>query len=153
MPAERPDPTEGTSVADAAPKQTTASPPPVSLANPEHPWLGLESFREETRKYFFGRDAEIAELHLRLRNHPLLVLYGRSGLGKTSILTAGLIPRLRAEQRHPLLLRLRYDELSPDSDEQLVAAVFGQVATQGVSIYSTTRPVESRRLTEDRGEY
>lgn len=64
----------------------------LHLADLEHPWLGLESFREETRAYFFGRDTEIAELHLRLRSHPLLVLYGRSGLGKTSILMAGLIP-------------------------------------------------------------
>jgi hypothetical protein len=28
----------------------------------EHPWLGLESFSESTRCYFFGRDAEGAEL-------------------------------------------------------------------------------------------
>ena len=66
------------------------------MADLEHPWLGLESFYEETRAYFFGRDAEIDEIHLRLRSNPLLVLYGRSGLGKTSILNAGLIPRLRA---------------------------------------------------------
>ena len=54
---------------------------PSRLADLEHPWVGLESFREETRDYFFGREAEIAELHLRLRSQPLLVLYGRSGFG------------------------------------------------------------------------
>lgn len=91
----------------------------------EHPWLGLESFRETARAYFFGREAEVHELHLRIRAHKLLVLYGRSGLGKTSILTAGLIPRLREEGKHPLLLRLRYDDPNLDPISELVAAVFG----------------------------
>ncbi len=81
---------------------------PFRLADLEHPWLGLESFREETRAYFFGRDAEIAEIHLRLRSHPLLVLYGRSGLGKTSILRAGLLPRLTLEGHLPTLHRIDY---------------------------------------------
>ena len=63
----------------------------------EHPWLRLESFRRVTRSYFFGRDAEAAELLQRLRLHPLLVLYGRSGLGKTSLLRA----RLQKFQKYP----------------------------------------------------
>jgi hypothetical protein len=81
-----------------------AAPRPV--ADLEHPWLGLESFREETRAYFFGRHAETAEVHLRLRSQPLLVLYGRSGFGKTSILSAGLIPRLRREGHRAAIHRL-----------------------------------------------
>ena len=93
-------------------------------ADTEHPWLGLESFREETRAYFFGRDSEITELHLRLRSHPLLVLYGRSGLGKTSILSAGLIPRLRAEGQHPVLHRLDYKRHGPF--EQLFDLLFDE---------------------------
>src|SRR5215813_8882123 len=102
---------------DVGTKATAEKAPPshpFPLGDLEHPWLGLESFREETRAYFFGRDAEIAEIHLRLRSHPLLVLYGRSGLGKTSILTAGLLPALRSEKKkktegrenRPMLLRL-----------------------------------------------
>ena len=78
------------------------------LADLEHPWLGLESFREETRAYFFGRDVEITEIDLRLRSHPLLVLYGRSGLGKTSILSAGLIPRLTRAGHRPAIYRFNY---------------------------------------------
>src|SRR6266536_1673870 len=81
---------------------------PFPVADLEHPWLGLESFREETRAYFFGRDVEIAEIDLRLRSHPLLVLYGRSGLGKTSILSAGLIPRLTNQGHRPVLHRFEY---------------------------------------------
>src|SRR5262245_41213873 len=102
---------KGTGLENGGQSEATADQPSrTELADLEHPWLGLESFREETRGYFFGRDAEIVELHQRLRSHPLLVLYGRSGLGKTSVLTAGLIPRLRDERKRPLLLRLRFDD-------------------------------------------
>ncbi|PYJ89355.1 MAG: hypothetical protein DME70_02265, partial [Verrucomicrobia bacterium] len=93
-------------------------------ADLEHPWLGLESYQAETRAYFFGRDQEVAELHLRLRSHPLLVLYGRSGLGKTSILNAGLIPRLVAEQQVPVLHRFDYNNERLGPAEQLMLFLF-----------------------------
>jgi tetratricopeptide (TPR) repeat protein len=93
-------------------------------ADLEHPWLGLESYQAETRAYFFGREPEVAALHLRLRSHPLLVLYGRSGLGKTSILNAGLLPRLVAEQQFPVLHRLDYNNERLGPTEQLRLLLF-----------------------------
>jgi tetratricopeptide (TPR) repeat protein len=93
-------------------------------ADLEHPWLGLESYQAETRAYFFGREPEVAALHLRLRSHPLLVLYGRSGLGKTSILNAGLIPRLIAEQQFPVLHRFDYNNERFGPTEQLSLLLF-----------------------------
>ena len=65
--------------------------------DPENPWLGLFSYTEETRAYFHGRDEETAELARRVQRKLLSVLFGQSGLGKTSLLRAGLVPRLRAE--------------------------------------------------------
>ena len=93
-------------------------------ADLEHPWLGLESYQAETRAYFFGREPEVAALHLQLRSHPLLVLYGRSGLGKTSILNAGLIPRLVAEQQFPVLHRFDYNNERLGPTEQLMLLLF-----------------------------
>jgi tetratricopeptide (TPR) repeat protein len=93
-------------------------------ADLEHPWLGLESYQAETRAYFFGREPEIAALHLRLRSHPLLVLYGRSGLGKTSILNAGLLPRLVAEQQFPVIHRFDYNNERVGPTEQLMLLLF-----------------------------
>jgi uncharacterized protein CbrC (UPF0167 family) len=105
------------------------------VADLEHPWLGLESFYEETRAYFFGRDAEIDEIHLRLRSNPLLVLYGRSGLGKTSILNAGLIPRLRGEAQKPALHRLTYKDGDPSPVEQLFYLLFYVHEQSGIRRY------------------
>jgi hypothetical protein len=78
----------------------------------ERPWLGLSSFTEETRDYFFGREREISDLLERIHNHPLTILFGLSGRGKTSLLGAGLLPGLRDAGARPVLLRLREDGTS-----------------------------------------
>ena len=68
--------------------------PAQGAVDAEHPWLGLASFTEETRAYFYGREEEIGELCRRVQRKLLTILFGQSGLGKTSILRAGVVPRL-----------------------------------------------------------
>src|SRR6478672_6463482 len=75
-----------------------------------NPWPGLDSFEENARAFFFGRDREAASLLDHLRDAPVTVLYGQPGLGKTSLLRAGLFPLLRAENFLPVYVRL---ELRP----------------------------------------
>src|SRR5580704_18161409 len=89
----------------------------------EHPWLGLESFSRSTRSYFFGRDTEAAELLQRLRPHPLLVFYGRSGLGKTSLLRARLVPDLEKLGARPAFYRISYGEGEDSPLDQLAVAL------------------------------
>ena len=73
-----------------------ASKPPddATAVDREHPWLGLVSFTEETRDFFYGREEEVAELERRVQRKLLTILFGQSGLGKTSLLRAGLFPHL-----------------------------------------------------------
>ena len=61
----------------------------------ENPWPGLEAFDEAARDYFHGRDQEAERLLRQITDSPVTVLFGRSGLGKTSLLKAGVFPRLR----------------------------------------------------------
>jgi type II secretory pathway pseudopilin PulG len=84
-----------------------------------HPWLGLDSFSEATRDFFFGRDEEIAELARRVQRKLLTVLFGQSGLGKTSILRAGLVPRLRSHGYCPIYVRIAYSADAPEPGEQI----------------------------------
>ena len=79
------------------PPQHTLSNTSLFTVDADHPWLGLATFTEETQRFFFGRDAEIAEIFVRVRDHTLTILYGQSGLGKSSLLGAGLLPKLRVE--------------------------------------------------------
>ncbi|MBV8147429.1 MAG: hypothetical protein JO184_20720 [Gammaproteobacteria bacterium] len=88
-----------------------------------NPWLGLASFTEETRQYFFGRDEEVAELARRVQRKLLTVLFGQSGLGKTSILRAGLVPRLRSQGYCPVYVRIDYSKGSPEPAEQIKQAI------------------------------
>ena len=37
-----------------------------SAVDTQHPWLGLDSFTEETQAYFYGREEEVAELGRRV---------------------------------------------------------------------------------------
>ena len=99
------------------------APAPGAAVDERNPWLGLASFTEETRQYFFGRDEEIAELARRVQRKLLTVLFGQSGLGKTSILRAGLVPRLRAQGYCPIYVRIDYSREAPEPAEQIKAAI------------------------------
>ena len=99
--------------------------------DPENPWLGLSSYTEETRAYFHGRDEETAELARRVQRKNLTVLFGQSGLGKTSLLRAGLVPRLRGEGYCPVYVRIDYAPESPPPSEQIKQAIFRATAAAG----------------------
>ena len=58
------------------------------------PYKGLQPFEEEDRAYFFGRERDSEMTASNLCIAPLTVLYGASGVGKTSVLQAGVVPRL-----------------------------------------------------------
>ena len=94
-----------------------------ALVDAHNPYLGLVSFTEETREYFFGRDEEVAELARRVQRKLLTVLFGKSGLGKTSILRAGLLPKLRQHGYCPVYVRIAYGRESPAPAEQIKAAI------------------------------
>ncbi|HEY7872182.1 MAG TPA: hypothetical protein VIC31_05630 [Rudaea sp.] len=99
--------------------------------DPENPWLGLFSYAEETRAYFHGRDEETGELARRVQRKLLTVLFGQSGLGKTSLLRAGIVPRLRAESYCPVYVRIDYAPESPAPSEQIKQAILRATSEAG----------------------
>ncbi len=96
-----------------------------------HPWLGLASFSEDTRNYFYGREEEVAELARRVQRKLLTVLFGQSGLGKTSILRAGIVPRLRKEGYCPVYVRIDYGPEAPTAQQQIKQAILRETAQSG----------------------
>ncbi|MEO8849574.1 MAG: hypothetical protein ABI440_13215, partial [Casimicrobiaceae bacterium] len=111
--------------------ESTDLPAADASIDPEHPWLGLASFTEEMQAYFFGRDEEVAELARRVRRKLLTLLFGQSGLGKTSILRAGIVPRLRKLGFCPVYVRIDYSPDSPPPSEQIKAAIVRASAHAG----------------------
>jgi WD40 repeat protein len=67
---------------------------------PGGPYLGLVPFEERDAQLFFGRDELADQLVRRLAERPggagILLVAGESGSGKSSLLRAGLLPRLAA---------------------------------------------------------
>ncbi|HMO93812.1 MAG TPA: hypothetical protein PKD64_16605, partial [Pirellulaceae bacterium] len=100
----------------------------------EHPWLGLESFTEQTKQFFYGRNQEIRDLFLRVRENPLTILCGQSGLGKSSLLGAGLIPKLRIEGYRPYLLRLDFEQNENSLVQQTLEAFDATLAGAGEQV-------------------
>ncbi len=60
----------------------------------ERPYPGLHAFSAEERGVFFGRGAEVRALLDRLRAEPFVLVAGDSGVGKSSLCRAGLLPRV-----------------------------------------------------------
>jgi WD40 repeat protein len=77
------------------------------------PYQGLTPYSEDDAPYFFGREKEARLIVANLFASPLTLLYGASGVGKSSVLRAGVVHQLRkrddllvvvfnAWQHHPL---------------------------------------------------
>lgn len=79
---------------------------PAEVARRRNPYQGLVPFTEDDRPYFFGRETERRIVAGHLLGSRLTLLYGETGVGKTSLLRAGVVPDLRAEAR------LRYAQAS-----------------------------------------
>ena len=69
---------------------------------PTSPFRHLSWFDREHAEVFFGRPFQVRELFDRITAPdapPILLFYGQSGVGKSSVLAAGLLPRLEASHR------------------------------------------------------
>jgi energy-coupling factor transporter ATP-binding protein EcfA2 len=62
------------------------------------PYRGLLHFREEDAPFFFGREAAVAQLVNAVQQQPFVAVVGASGSGKSSVVRAGLVPRLRSDR-------------------------------------------------------
>jgi len=76
--------------ADAAPTISDAPPAPTDDGNP---YPGLAAFSESDAELFFGRERETAALWRTITSRRLLAVIGPSGIGKSSLLRAGVASR------------------------------------------------------------
>lgn len=77
------------------------------------PYVGLQPFSAKDQKYFFGRESDSRIISSNLFAFPLTVLYGSSGVGKSSILHAGVIPVLRNSSRTAVVSFQKWPEKDP----------------------------------------
>ena len=71
-----------------------------------NPWKGLQSYQEND--IIYGRDEEIKALYTRIIYNTQTVVYGKSGIGKSSIINAGIIPRAKHDDMLPVSIRFAH---------------------------------------------
>ncbi len=69
------------------------------------PFKFLDSYSKDDREIFFGRDREIEELYQRVFESKLLLVYGVSGTGKSSLIHCGLANKFQETDWLPLVIR------------------------------------------------
>lgn len=89
----------------------------------EEPWPGLIAFTESAHIFFHGRAQATEELFRLVSTSHASVLFGQSGLGKTSLIRAGLFPRLRQYEDLPIYVRLDHSEGAQPLASQILAAI------------------------------
>ena len=114
------------------------------------PYRGLDAFREEDAAFFFGRgsasepESPIGQLVRKVREHPFVMVVGRSGSGKSSLVYAGLLPALRRERdRFWNVLSLRP---GPTPLRALAAAFNPRADDEGAAEYATKITTEADQL-------
>jgi hypothetical protein len=90
-----------------------------SILDVENPWPGLAAYDEASSFFFRGRNREAQELLRLIRLASLTLLYSKSGLGKSSLLQAGLFPLLREQHYLPVYLRVDFSNEATDPLEQV----------------------------------
>ncbi len=89
------------------------------------PYVGLTPYTEDQADYFFGRERETRLIASKLYAARLTLLYGASGVGKSSVLRAGVIHALRQEDRTAVVY---FNAWQSDPVVGLRAAIAGEVA-------------------------
>ena len=76
-----------------------------------NPWLGLKTYSEG--QIIYGRYDEIEALSHDIIYNRQTVVYGKSGIGKSSLINAGVFPVLRKSGMFPVSVRLHHKDEQP----------------------------------------
>ena len=77
------------------------------IYNDSNPWLGLAPYQEGIPLY--GRTKECVILSEIIKNNYVSVVFGKSGIGKTSLINAGISPLLRGGNYIPIKIRFTHN--------------------------------------------
>ena len=129
------------------------------------PYRGLDAFREEDAAFFFGRgnpgepESSIGQLVHQVRKHPFVMVVGRSGSGKSSLVYAGLLPALRRERDRfwnvlslrpgPTPLRALAAAFNPRADDEGAAEYAAKITTEADQLRTGDPELLSHMIREE----
>ena len=112
-----------------------------------NPWHGLEGYVEG--EILYGRDTEIRVLSQSIANNVQTVLYGKTGIGKSSLINAGIFPLMRHSGFFPVSIRLDHKADAPSYVLQIKKKIFREIENLREDVFdedgrSTDRVVKGR---------
>ena len=104
-----------------------------------NPWRCLAAYKEPKQNdkesfLFCGREKESHELYSLVKSNLFVTLYGRTGIGKTSLLEAGVFPLLRKDDYIPIVVRFSMHDHTHKSFAEIVVSA---IENQGLRIERT----------------
>jgi len=99
------------------------------------PFKFLDSYTKADAAIFFGREHEIEEIFSRLFSDNILLLYGSSGTGKTSIIQCGLSNRFNENDWKPFFIRRK---------ENIIESIHNELDKQSLSAFKSTFSIEEK---------
>lgn len=117
------------------------------------PYKGLKKFEIEDKDRFFGRDQFVASLVNELEQTPLILLLGASGSGKSSVIRAGVLPRLLEKWGNRLVNLI----FTPDENpfESLYASLLSRYKQSDAKLVRQGKPdslLQATKLLKQPGE-
>lgn len=82
------------------------------MANNTFIFKGPQYYREEDKEYFWGRKEETESLLYMVKHNDFVVCYAESGEGKSSLINAGLTPRMRTENLFPVRIQFNDNDFA-----------------------------------------
>jgi hypothetical protein len=109
------------------------------------PYRGLLHFRPEDTEFFFGREIFIEELLAATQIHNFIPVFGASGSGKSSVVLAGLVPKLQQAGHW------KFTHFRPGSDPfHALALALVPLYTQNLD--ATDKIIQARKLSQSLGD-
>jgi tetratricopeptide (TPR) repeat protein len=111
----------------------------TNVVDQDNPWPGPSSFTERAAPFFRGRETEAEQLLDLIHENALVVLHAKSGLGKSSLLQAGLFPLLRREDFLPIYVRLRHRDTAEEYADEIKDDLKRAAAEANVTFEAPTK--------------
>lgn len=115
----------------------------MSEAQSRQLYRGLLTYQEDDSDLFFGREREVREMIRLLENDFATILYGVTGVGKSSLLRAGLLRPLKRKNYLPVIVRLEFEKSSPTPTRQILLATHAAATAAGVQNHPEPAPEET----------
>lgn len=112
---------------------------------------GPKPFKTEEQSIFFGRDMDISEFYKYIFLHQIVILFGESGYGKSSLINAGIVPLLKLKNPYIVRFEIKFGPYVSGSDrntsptQKIKEVVFEQLLQNSSLVFTEkSEPLGSR---------